>query len=37
MSENENYLKLEQNTIFKMQTSLDITTLGFSFPLQFGT
>lgn len=39
MSEYENYLELEQkqNTIFKMQTSPDITTLCFLFPLQFGT
>lgn len=39
MSEYENYLKLEQeqNTIFEMQTTLDITTLSFPFPLQFGT
>lgn len=39
MSEYENYLKLEQkqNTIFKTQTSLHIKTLGFLFPLQFGT
>lgn len=39
MSEHENYLKLEQkqNVVFKTQTSLDITTSGFLFPLQFGT
>lgn len=39
MSEYENDVKLEQkqNTIFKMHASPDITTLGFPYPLQFGT
>jgi len=39
MSEYENYLKFDhkQNTVFRGQFSLDTKTVGFLFPVQFGT